>query len=309
MQKLKSALHHWWPRCVSKHWADAGGFTHWLTPDGGCKRVPPAKLGQIGNGHHIKLSCESESGSPWDESFESEFDSADSKFPALIEWLNDLNYWEITKESFREGCIAKECTEEQLLGLTECVVSLVVRSPCNREAAVSLAESFRGKIASAERNAIIGLNMKRSQRMIADCIGVRAKFAVLFSSGKEFIYGDGLYSNVAGLVNAPTNPTMLVPITPLISVVIFRPSRFCPDPRLSVINLSDDEVEVCNRAVQVYSKNALFYRTQRPPIAEEFARSEHLIYSGLDSPVDQILYRIPGVFPRDRSLDFLYGPQ
>jgi hypothetical protein len=74
MPKLKSERHHWWPRCVSRHWAANDGTTGWIKPDDSEKRIPPAKLGMIGNGHHIKLGRTPGEVTGWDTSFEDEFD-------------------------------------------------------------------------------------------------------------------------------------------------------------------------------------------------------------------------------------------
>ncbi|WP_233259729.1 hypothetical protein, partial [Ramlibacter sp. WS9] len=76
-------------------------------------------------------------------------------------------------------------------------------------------------------------------------IGGRAKFAVLFSSGKEFIYGDGFFNNVTGVGNPLHSPKIIAPITPMMAVIINRPTSFMVEPRLSTIVLSDDEVEAC----------------------------------------------------------------
>ncbi|WP_280570014.1 DUF4238 domain-containing protein [Chromohalobacter sp. 296-RDG] len=305
MTKLKSALHHWWPRCVSKHWADSDGFTHWITPDGTCKRVPPAKLGMIRNGHHIKLSKNPADSSPWDVSFENEFDRADSNFPSLIDWLNKLVKQELFDRDLRNRFVPQSYTDNDLKILTECVVSLAVRSPKNREAAVSIAEKLRGKLPVPERNTLIGLNLKESQRMITDSIEERAKFAVLFSSGREFIYGDGLFNNVTGGGNSPITPKIIAPITPMMSIIISKPTSFTTEPRISTVVLTDDEVEACNHAVQVYSKEALFYRSDRPALTESFTDAEYLVYQHPDNPMDNLIRHIPGIPPRDRSLDFL----
>ena len=61
----------------------------WLQPGGTCKRIRPANLGIIGNGHHIKMERDCEP-SPWDQSFERVFDKADSSFSELIRWLDGL---------------------------------------------------------------------------------------------------------------------------------------------------------------------------------------------------------------------------
>jgi hypothetical protein len=72
MPKLKSARHHWWPRCVSRLWADEDGTTGWIKTDGSVIRIPPDKLGMIGNGHHIKLGRNPGEMTDWDSSFENE---------------------------------------------------------------------------------------------------------------------------------------------------------------------------------------------------------------------------------------------
>ena len=207
----------------------------------------------------------------------------------------------------RDRYVAQSCTDDQLKILTECVVSLAIRSPKYREAAVSVAEHLRGEIPLPERNALIGMNMRQSQRMISDSIGGSAKFSVLYTSGKEFIYGDGLFNNVTGAGNPPHSPKIIAPITPMMSVIISRPTSFKVEPRLSTIVLSDDEVEACNRAVQVYSKRALFYRSERPILTDAFISDKHLTYDHPDNPMDTLIRSIPGIPARDRSLDFLRG--
>lgn len=305
MNKLKTERHHWWPRCVSRFWAGEDGCTAWIKPDGSEIRVPPDKLGMIGNGHHIKLGNTSGGSTQWDSSFEDEFDVADSNFPSVISWLESLDRKPIINGDLRQRFVPQPATEEQLCALTECVVSLAVRSPMNREASVSLAEQLRGPRSERERNALIGLNMRSSQRLIADIIGARGKFAVLFTSGREFIFGDGFFHNVKAVVNAPSNPKILAPITPTISVIVSRPTSFLVEPRLSTIVLTDEEVDRCNHAVQVYSRRALFYRADKPLLDEAFTRGEHLKYALPDNPIDTLFNAIPGVPPRDTSLDFL----
>src|SRR5216117_1802369 len=195
MPKLKSERHHWWPRCVSGRWAAEDGTTGWIKPDGSCIRVPPKELGLIGNAHHIKLGRHPGDSTDWDTSFEDEFDAADCNFPAVISWLESLKHEFMLHRELRERFLAQSASDDQLRLLTECVVSLAVRSPMNREASVSLAEHLRGPIPNPKRNALIGANMRRSQRLIADSIGANGKFAVLFSLGTEFIFGDGFFHN------------------------------------------------------------------------------------------------------------------
>ncbi len=180
------------------------------------------------------------------------------------------------------------------------MVSLAVRSPRSREAAVSVAEHVRGPLPERERNSLIGVNMRRSQRLVSDNIGARAKFVVLFSSQREFIVGDGFFHDVGAVMNPPTTAKMLVPVTPHMSVVIYRPSAYTPTPRLFTLMLHEDEVERSNHAVQVYSRNALFFRSREPVVDDAFSTGRHLEYGHPNNPVQSLLDSIPGVVHMER---------
>lgn len=307
VKKLKSERHHWWPECVSRHWAAEDGKTGWLKPDGNCVRIPPARLGVIGNGHHIKMGNGSES-SPWDESFERVFDKADSGFPELIKWLETLDRRLVRDaENLRQRFIVSQSDDEKLVLMTECAVSLAVRGPRNREASVAVAEHFRGAIAPAERNALIGLNMRNSQRVIADSIRGRGKFVAVYSEDKEFVFGDGFFHNVANSQMAPHSPKLFVPVTPHICILVCRPSSYMVEPKLATLVLEAKEVDLCNHAVQVYSKNAIYFRSQQPVLHADFRRAAHLCYQDLDNPIDNIIRSIPGVSSTGSSLDGLFS--
>jgi hypothetical protein len=223
-----------------------------MDPTGRVVRSSPEKFGVIRNAHHIKLDHKANGPSPWDSSFEREFDRADGGFPPLIDWLARLNQ---VQNSGHGRFTEQSANDDQLASLTESVVSLVVRSPRSREGFVALAEHFRGPLPSRERNALISLNMHRKQRMIADSIGNCAKFAVLFSQEREFIFGDGFYNNLRGVTNAPNSPKILVPLTPSMAIAITRPWRYMTYPRLVSIVLDPMEVEAVNLSVQVASTN------------------------------------------------------
>lgn len=306
MKKLKSERHHWWPECVSQHWAAEDGKTGWLKPDGSVVRVPPAKLGVIGNGHHIKLGNDGEP-SPWDQSFERVFDKADNAFPNLIKWFDALDRRPVRGvPELRQRFIANPCTDEHLLRMTECAVSLAVRGPMNREACVALAEQLQGRLSPSARNAVIGLNMRNSQRVVADSIGARGKFVVVYAQDREFVFGDGFFHSVRNAQMAPIWPRMFVPITPRISIIVCRPSRYMVEPKLTTLVLDDHEVDICNHAVQVYSKSAIYFRSQQPELHEVFRSAQHLCFEHPGNPIDSLIHSIPGVAARNTSFDHLY---
>lgn len=308
MNKLKSERHHWWPVCVSRYWAGDDAKTGWLKPDGSIARIPPARLGVIGNGHHIKLGRNDED-TPWDQSFERVFDKADSAFPNLIRWLQELEHRPVREvRELRHRFMPQPCTDAELARMSECAVSLAVRGPMNREASVALAEKFSGPLPTPKRNSLTGLNMRNSHRLIADSIGSRGKFVALYSQDKEFVFGDGFFHNVSNMHNAPISPKLFVPITPHICVLVCRPSRYADEPRLTTLVLDDHEVDICNDAVQVYAKNAIFFRSQQPVLTEEFKRGQHLVYSHPGNFIDLLIESIPGVPTRDTSLDHIFHP-
>jgi hypothetical protein len=259
----------------------------------------------IGNAHLVRLGRTPEERTPWDFSFEEEFRRADDDFPELIRWLNQLSDGALRAAELTNRFVPVAATAEQLLRLTECVVSLVVRSPRNREACVALAESLRGPLAGHERHALIGANLRRCQRVVADGIAGRGNFAVLLSAGREFIYGDGLFQNVDGAADPPHAPKLLVPVTPTIAVIVCRPMAYLVEPRLSTFVLPNEHVDACNHAVQVYSRESLFFRAEPPTLIAAFTSSRHLRYSHPDNPIDTLIRVIPGIPPRDTSLDFL----
>ena len=246
--------------------------------------------------------------SPWDQSFERVFDKADSRFPELIGWLEGLERRPRRDVmELRQRFIAQPCTDDELLLMAECAVSLAVRGPMNREASVAGAEHLRGPIESAEKNALIGLNMRNSQRVIADSIGARGKFVAVYSQDNEFVFGDGFFHNVANAQMAPHSPKLFVPITPHICILVCRPSRYMVEPRLSTLVLDDHEVDVCNHAVQIYSKDAIYFRSQQPVLHEDFRRAAHLSYAHPGNPIDSLIHSIPGVPARDSAFDHFYA--
>jgi hypothetical protein len=244
----------------------------------------------------------------WDYNFESEFQRADQSFPQVIRWLDSLKRDNrLAARALTERFLPLDIHEEMLEHLMEGLVSLCLRSPMNRRMAVSLAEELRGgKISVRERDALIALNIRYRQRAVADALGTHGKFAVIYSPEREFIFGDGFFHNLTSPAAPPTYPEMLVPLTPNISVLFARPSQFSTKPRLSTLVVSTEEADTLNHAVQVYSKEMIFYRSEQPAITEEFRKGEHFHYAGPDNPITNLMRGIPGIPPRDTSLDFLF---
>jgi hypothetical protein len=304
--KLKSARHHWWPVAVSARWTDQNGFVHWVHPNGDVQPLRPSNLAVIRNAHHIKLGKKAGEATAWDRSFEQVFQRADDNFPAVLDWLEGLAREDRLGSALTERFLALNATPEMLSLLVEGMVSLAVRSPMNREASVSLAEHLRGPLPEPERNALISLNIARSQRSIADALGTRGKFVILYSPQQEFIFGDGFFHTLTSEVAAMHYPKMFVPLTPTIAVLYARPTRYLTNPTLTTLVVSQTEATSLNCGTQTYARQMLFYRKQAPLIIDAFRRGEHLRFASHENPVDSIIDSIPGVPPRDRSLDEVF---
>lgn len=305
MGKVKPAQHHWWPEGLSNFWKNAEGGVHWLLPSGEVKPSVPKNFGKIGNGHNIQLGKSGEE-TVWDQSLEAEFQKADDYFPFVIQWLQAL----------KEACTAVpsadrfhpvSVTDEELQRLTECLISLAVRSPMNRESAVGAAEYFRGPLKERERNMLIALNMRNSQRDAVKRIGIRGKFVAIYSPEREFIFGDGFYHNIRSPLGSIWSLRMFVPLTPEIAVLFAQPSSYTVHPRFFTLSINAQEAREFNETTQVYARKQIFYRSQKPEIIEAYKQEQHLHYTGVTDPITEWIHRIPGVTPRDTSLDFLFA--
>jgi hypothetical protein len=307
MSKLKSERHHWWPVAVSEQWVDHEGCVHWLLPTGEVRRVRPKNLAVISNGHHIKLGRKPGEETPWDQSFEQVFQRADDSFPVVIDWLDGLAREGRLDAPLTGRFLAQDADDSMLSLLMEGLVSLAVRSPRNREAAVSLAEHYRGALPQAERNALIGVNIQHAQTAITRALGTRGKFAVIYSPHREFVFGDGFFHTFSSEVMAMHYPKIFVPLTPTMSVLFVRPLRYMTNPKLMTLVVSSDEAAALNAAVQVYASQALFYRTEAPVVIDAFRAAKHLRFASADNPIDRLIDAIPGVPPRDTSMDEIFA--
>jgi len=296
--KKKSEKHHWWPRCVSKHWKNENGLVHMLLPNGEVTASFPENFGCLGNGHYIKLGRESGETTPFDENFESIFHDADHDFPDVISWLQSLERKDVSDPQLTDRFIPQNVTDEQIGPLVESIVSLAIRSPMQRETGVRTAEAIRGggRLPERERNSLITMNMRDSHEKAVSQIGTRGKFAVLYSPEREFIFGDGFFHNVRSPVQyQPNNYKMLVPITPEISVLYVCPRQYITEPRFFTLVITPEEADIFNNTIQIYSSERLFFRSEKPTITPDYKSAEHLEYGNTNNPVDTLISAIPGV--------------
>lgn len=282
---LKSALHHWWPKSVSQFWAEVDGMTNRLSWNDQIVHAPPAQFGGMTNAHHIKLS---DTHSPWDSSFESKFDAADTKFPSVIDWLLNAHInINVSNETISERLEPQISTEKMLENIAECIASLIVRSPRFRNQIRITTEYYRKRMGLVDFKAndpLIGANMRQCPEMFSNAIKKGGKYVILHSGACEFIFGDGFLHNFSDPVTPPVAPICLVPLVPTISMLYIKPISYRTDPRIMKMSLLPDEVEFLNQTVQVYSRDYVFFRSKRPRTVPEFSQREFLEYERHSCP-------------------------
>lgn len=305
MGKNKSERHHWWPECVSERWADENGGVHWLLPTGEERRARPESFGVIGNGHFIKLGREPGASTPWDQNFEPVFHQADDRFSAVIDWLESLTFESRMGQGRRSRFLPQPSADELFAQMVESLTSLAIRSPMTRESCVSSAEHFRGPLAERERNSLIALNMRDMHTRAVKAFGVRGKATAIWSPDRELVFGDGFFHNLISPSGPPHSPSILAPLTPRLAVLYAIPTRYMVEPRLSTLVIGAGEADALNRVVQIYARDKLYYRSEKPVLAEEYRACKHLRLSGPGHFIEEMIHSMPGVPDRDTSLDFL----
>ena len=293
--------HHWWPKSLSQYWTDDEGLISRIDTEGKISRSTPIATARISDGHNIRL------GSPWDTTFEQDFDRPDSSFPrvvALLESLVEVHFQcGPTQES---GYCAHACEESDLNTLCECLVSLAVRSPKFRQGVVGFVQYVRSSVPKEELKRLIAINMRQTYSLIIENSLGHGKFLVLFSNSGEFIYGDGFYHNLSSGSQHMSNSRILIPLTPRIAVLYAMPTEYMVEPRLVTLEAGDEMVSMVNETVQIYSKECLFYRFEQPGLTDYFLRREHLEYSSKDL-IETLVEQIPGVKSWRNAFPFFDG--
>jgi hypothetical protein len=278
---IKGEKHHWWPEGLSKYWENERGLVHRIDFRGEVIRSSPKEFGQISDGHNILFEGES----PWQSTIENYFDKADRNMPTIVDWLASLKS-EVKTENTRVFLyLSQEREDDNLDALRECIISLAVRSPKYRNAQNSFVEMLRGKLEKAESKRLIAANIHQKYGTLVQNSKGTGKFAILFSEEFEFIFGDGFYSNINAATEHLFGVKIVIPMTPHIAVAWSSPMAYRSYPRLISIKADKEIVEIVNNSVQVYSKEYLFFRTQKPSLIEDFKLGKHKVYGYQTDPV------------------------
>lgn len=265
--------HHWWPIGLSKRWAREDGRINTISHYGVPKAYYPKEIAKISDGHNIII------GGSWDETFEYQFSQPDSNFPAVVEWLEGFPVDAYQKENRVRAAFLDDAWR---LKLSQCVASLIVRSPLMRYKIYLMLRHYRSRDSQSvfrAPNHLIAANMNNLYDIFSSSIYRSGRFSILLSSSNEFIFGDGFLHNFPiNWCPEPMNPVCLIPLSPKVSVLFQRPLSMWSEPREVYLTLSSDEVNFCNETIQVYSKDWLYYKNIRPEISL-FQTREHQCWS------------------------------
>lgn len=281
--KLKSADHHWWPKSLSKGWAADDGCVTQLSWNGREVRLQPHKFGAIRNAHHLKRGEDS----PWNTTFEPVFDAADSNFPYLATWLMALKCKSAgARTSFEKRLLTQPLDPSRKAQLAAALSSLIVRSPRSRNNIRITIESYyqADGVTGRVDKTLIAANMHASHGIFTKVINGGGKFVALISDGPELIFGDGFLHNFPIGTDRPLFARCLIPLLPSVAVIFVQPFMYRTQPELMTIKLRKDEVAFINRTIQIYSRDHIFYRSEKPTITDEFTRHEHLEFEYHEHP-------------------------
>lgn len=262
--------HHWWPIGLAKGWARLDGRINTISQHGVPKAYAPKAIAKIPDGHNILV------GGPWNETFEHQFDEPDNNFPGVVKWLEGVHSEPYgTTERVRPV----EIFDHWKLKLSQCLASLIVRSPTMRHRIVLTVQDFHQRCGIPNYQVpghLIAANMRDLYKAFSQSIDRAGRFAILVSEKEEFIFGDGFLHNFPiTWLPEPMNPVCLIPLSPKVTVLYQRLSSMWAEPKAVALTLSPGEVAFCNETIEVYSKDWLYYRDKAPTLTH-FKDGKHL---------------------------------
>lgn len=187
-----------------------------------------------------------------------------------------------------------------VLKMVESLTLLAIRSPIDpfgRGRAAARSNSRKG--AQTPNRGQPGNMHRQAMQAVSD----RGKATAILSPDREFIFGDGFHHNLPTVGMAP--PRILAPLTPRLAVLYAILNRYTVEPRLSTLVIDAEEADALNQVVQVYYREAIYYRTDKPQLIEEFRAAKHLRYTSSRNIVETIVHDTPGIPDPDTSLDAL----
>jgi len=260
-----------------------------LRPSGEVRRAPPGAYGAITNAHRIKM------GGPWDSSFESIFNEPDSQMADFIGWLSSLQTPPAGHDRAIVDRIAAQFLPPERLGqIARITASLLARSPRVRNEIRITTEYYRRRSGLKDPKAsktLIAANQSGLYDAYFHYMQSGGRWSILFTDGKEFIAGDGFFHNFPARQDGlNSGRKLVVPIIPTAAIVYLSPTNYPAEPKLVTLSLHAEEVSELNYTTQVYAKDFIFYRAQRPELFEDFKVGNYLKFKSNSHTTIDILF-------------------
>lgn len=288
--KSSSREHHWWPVGLQQHWSILGAVNS-IDPSGEVqrKKYSNRRIAKKSHGHTVLRESEH-----WKTNFEGSFQVADNVADEVVKRLLPMTdfssavsiLWTALKQRFRRELKLSDFSRYFVIDsdfrkkLVLLSISLLIRSPANRH----MLERVGAQLGFVPHEETGKVNMLNQVRLMTDLYngGFSGNIfpLVIFSNNKEFVFGDGLLDGMTS--NAPSGSFRghaLIPLTPHICIFLSSTFSVRSDRNARLLLAPDWLVEQINDATQVYSKQYLFYSTQKPKLTNSFISAEHRQYS------------------------------
>lgn len=279
--EVNTTADHWWPKGLQRLWADGDGYISRIRPSSEVERRKPPRGARKGfahtrGGHKMVFGV-----SPWNHTFEPDFNTIDNIGPPILRRL--------TKQLLGEdqGLFRKSEIEITIDTVIKLCFSLMIRSPAFRHRYAHAGKSF-GFVYNEKTGTANISHFWRAVKSInlINCNSVKLVF--LFSADPEFFFGDGLYDTIftrsvgwrprgMGWV-ADLTGDALVPLLPNLCAYL-NFSRGGTGMHSYILPVNYDTVTEVNFLTQVYSKKELFFCGKIPALTEEYKRGEHMCES------------------------------
>ncbi len=230
-------------------------------------------MGYAPDNHNIL----SEGGSPWDSTFEPDFDAADNAFPRVLRWLEEIRSGHPDGDRVRGVGIP----DDRRAQLAECLASLIVRSPRLRYLSEKWTAEYQvrdfGFPEPRNLHETAGANLRRCQVPFARDIRSGGKPVFLIAGEGDYLFGDGFMTNFHPAPDRVLQPMAMTAFTPNVAVLWFSPRSYPLFPAGVSLRLTGEEVTWFNEIVQIYSRDSLFHAGEPPVLHEAFKACQHFI--------------------------------
>lgn len=265
--------HHWFPKAMGKAWADNDGLVGRTNSRGHSKRRHPSAMGYAPDNHNIL----SDGGSPWDSTFEPDFDAADNAFPEVIRWLEEIR----SDHPLSDRARAVVISDDRRAQLAECLASLIVRSPRLRYLSEKWTAEHQvndfGFAKPLNLHETAGANLRRCQEPFARDIRTGGKPVFLIAGEGSYLFGDGFMTNFHPTPDRVLHPMAMTAFTPAVGVLWFSPRSYPLIPSAVSLRLTAEEVSRFNEVVQIYARDSLFHAGEAPVLHDAFKAGQHFI--------------------------------